>query len=88
MDLGAGCCGSRVAENLFTGALGDFEACKQKCMEFADYGFIVHGFKGGTRLWCGVLSADETCASLNSGPGDCGSNGNDGVHSYKRVQVQ
>jgi len=80
VDLGAGCCGGRVAASLFVGAVGDVEFCEQKCLHDADCGFIDHGWKDSLRTACRLLSTSETCASLNSCPGDCGSNEDDFGH--------
>lgn len=89
IDAGPGCCiREQPQSTLFQGALGTLEDCKQKCLEFADCGWILHGWKGGTDPYCAVWSTIEDCVTIKSGANDCGSSGNDGVHTYKYAHCE
>lgn len=80
-DLGPGCCEDR--EFLFDYYSESLEGCHQRCSEFPDCAFIVYGWKGSK--WCSVLPANVSCSVLMSGPTDCRSSGDNGVHSYQVV---
>ena len=75
---------------LFSAELGDLDACKKKCLTFGKQCmFIVHGWRHGASKWCGVWRTFGVngvhCKSLDQGPHDCGSSGNNGVHSYEYI---
>ena len=81
-DLGVGCCSDYNTNQLFNQKYGSLDAFKQKCLEYANCKFVVHGWNDGNK-WCVVISSDATCTKLKSGPNDCGSRGDNGVHSYE-----
>merc|ERR1719453_2832471 len=81
-DLGTGCCLNRdPGQFLFAGMINDLAACKAKCAEIDDCGFIEYGWAGSK--WCTVIGKDTDCSELADGPEDCGAGGGDnGVHTY------
>ena len=84
VDLGAGCCSDRRNNALFTGDVEDLDACKKKCLDNgARCKFVEYGWKDSN--WCYVVSADAGCENLLNGHNDCGSAGNDGVHSFEAI---
>ena len=67
---------------MFKGYVDDIDACKKKCLGYGERcKFVEYGWKNGK--WCFVVSADAICTTLKKGPNDCGSAGNNGVHSYE-----
>ena len=86
-DLGAGCCSKRkefvlINESLKNDDTNDLDACKKKCLGKEKCKFVVYGWKDGNK-WCTAYSSDKTCKPLKYGPKDCGSRGDNGVHSYE-----
>jgi len=91
MDLGKGCCkpnpnmkvvfNGRMVYN--SGRPGDLRACMQQCewAHFDECGYVMFGWSAAP-TWCTVYSKDTHCSALDSGPHDCGSAGNTGVHTF------
>ena len=87
IDLGAGCCskdGSKEHTS-FGGYLtnGTLQSCKKKCLEDKDCKIIAYGWHSGNSTWCTGHKSHITCMPLKNGPTDCGSVGNNGVHTYE-----
>jgi hypothetical protein len=91
MDLGKGCCQPNPnMKVVFNGRMqyndgkpGDLRACMQMCewTHFGDCGYVMFGWSAAP-TWCTIYSKDTHCSKLDSGPTDCGSSGNTGVHVF------
>merc|ERR1711972_568768 len=83
-DLGRGCCtGSVTHAPVYQGNVGSTAQCKQKCSSMHNCQYAVSGWAGSS--WC-TLYGHGNCGRLAHGPNDCGSTGDNGVHSYKRTR--
>jgi len=88
--LGAGCIkGAQKEHVLFNGWLGDYDACKDRCLSVSNCRYFQTGWHGGTSTWCTLIRDDFTAsaANLDSSDKGCGSSGSDGVHVYRPVSA-
>lgn len=84
-DLGAGCCSRSQTMShggLYAGNESSLDACKAKCLELENCGYVEYGWSRDADQWCIVWPASQTCSSLAQGERDCGGNGSTGVHTY------
>jgi hypothetical protein len=59
------------------------QQCIDICMEAgSDCGYVTWGFPESP--YCLGLPNQADCSLMDSGPSDCGSHGNTGVHTYAR----
>ena len=85
IDLGPGCCSKDANDEhkSFMGLLtnGNLQTCKNKCLEDKDCTRISYGWADST--YCTCYKSNTICTPLKNGPTDCGSSGNNGVHTYE-----
>lgn len=84
-DIGPGCPTITTWPPLFNGGAGDLAACKAECLKHPACAYVAHGWAGGASKWCMAFEATgvDVASPLKTGPNDCGSSGNDGVHTYR-----
>ena len=88
LDLGIGCCANYEQEStkIVNKPVGNLSKCKEECLKNGNCRYVIHGWTAGTSNWCTAFNSAHSCSMpLHRGQGDCGSTGDDGVHTYEFV---